>query len=35
MPEEGKELASLEAIADYLRALGEVYRYKLYYSDEY
>jgi len=35
MPEEGKELASLEAIADYLRALEEVYRYKLYYSDEY
>lgn len=35
MPAEGKELASIEAIADYLRALEGAYKYKLYYSDEY
>lgn len=35
MPAEGKELASFEAIADYLRALEGAYKYKLYYSDEY
>ena len=34
MPAEGKELASLEAISDYLKALREAYRYKLYYSED-
>ena len=34
MPAEGKELASLEAIDDYLKALQEAYKYKLYYSED-
>ena len=34
MPAEGKELASLEAIAQYLKALQDAYRYKLYYSED-
>jgi hypothetical protein len=34
MPAEGKELASLEAIEEYLKALQNAYRYKLYYSED-
>jgi hypothetical protein len=34
MPAEGKELASLEAIAEYLGALEGVFKYKLYYSED-
>lgn len=34
MPAEGKELASLEAIAEYLRSLHEAYKYKLYYPED-
>lgn len=34
MPEEGKELASLEAILNYLDALKAVYAYKLYYPED-
>ncbi len=35
MPAEGKELSSLEAVADYLRALQDAYKYKLYYAEDY
>lgn len=35
MPEKGKELSSLEAVAEYLRSLQDAYKYKLYYAEDY
>lgn len=34
-PEAGKELASLEAISEYLQALKDAYKFKLHYPEDY